>query len=197
MLRIFGYLVFSHVNNGKLAPSAVKCLFLDFAYEFKGYRMWCPDSKKVIHSTDVILNENAMLSSMKESVLYSSGIGDQKDASRKVEIEMKTGTTQGGTADDPSRGVQATEPSSSITDPNQFQVEDDYSIARDCPRKEIKKHVLYVDSDGVVAYAFAIVAEEIIMKKVHTSENPTDMLTKPLLIVKFEHCLDLVGVHNM
>jgi len=35
------------------------------------------------------------------------------------------------------------------------------------------------------------------VKKVHTSENPVDMLTKPLPIAKFEHCLGLVGVHNM
>ena len=32
------------------------------------------------------------------------------------------------------------------------------------------------------------------MKKVHTSENPTDMLNKPLPITKFEHCLDLVSI---
>lgn len=35
---------------------------------------------------------------------------------------------------------------------------------------------------------------EIAVKKVHTSENPADMLTKPLPITKFEHCLNLVGV---
>jgi len=42
-----------------------------------------------------------------------------------------------------------------------------------------------------------IAAWEIVVKKVHTSENPTYMLNKPLRIAKFEHCLDLVGVHNM
>ena len=41
-----------------------------------------------------------------------------------------------------------------------------------------------------------VTAGEIIVRKVHTSENLTDMLTKPLLIAKFEHCLDLVGVHS-
>jgi len=41
-----------------------------------------------------------------------------------------------------------------------------------------------------------IAAGEVTVKKVHTSENPTDMLTKPLPIAKFEHCLDLVGVHS-
>jgi len=42
-----------------------------------------------------------------------------------------------------------------------------------------------------------IVAWEIVVKKVHTSENPVDMLTKPLAIAKLEHCLDLVSVHSM
>jgi len=41
-----------------------------------------------------------------------------------------------------------------------------------------------------------VAAGEIIVRKVHTSENPADMLTKSLLITKFEHCLDLVGVHS-
>ena len=41
-----------------------------------------------------------------------------------------------------------------------------------------------------------VTAGEIVMKKVHTFENPADMLTKPLPIAKFEHCLDLVGVHS-
>lgn len=39
-------------------------------------------------------------------------------------------------------------------------------------------------------------AGEVTVKKVHTSENSTGMLTKPLPLAKFEHCLDLVGIHN-
>jgi len=42
-----------------------------------------------------------------------------------------------------------------------------------------------------------VAAGEIVVRKVHTSENPIDILTKPLPIAKFEHCLDLVGIHNM
>ena len=57
--------------------------------------MWCPDSKKVIQSRDVTFNENAMLSSGKEYVVSSTGISDQEDASRKVEIDVEIGTAQG------------------------------------------------------------------------------------------------------
>ena len=33
--------------------------------------------------------------------------------------------------------------------------------------------------------------------KVHTSENPSDMLTKPLCATKFQHCLDLVNLSSV
>jgi len=48
MLRIFGCPVFAYVNDGKLAPRAIKCTFLGYASESGGYQMWCPDSKKAI-----------------------------------------------------------------------------------------------------------------------------------------------------
>ena len=35
---------------------------------------------------------------------------------------------------------------------------------------------------------------EIDLIKVHTDDNATDMLTKPVTANKFEHCLDLLGV---
>ena len=44
---------------------------------------------------------------------------------------------------------------------------------------------------------YTVVVREIVVRKVHTSENPANMLTKPLLIAKFEHCLDLVGIHDI
>ena len=36
--------------------------------------------------------------------------------------------------------------------------------------------------------------EEVEIVKVHTSENPADMLTKSVPVSKFRHCLDLLGV---
>jgi hypothetical protein len=42
-----------------------------------------------------------------------------------------------------------------------------------------------------------IVAEgKIKVDKIHTDENPADMLTKPLSNIKFKHCLDLIGVRG-
>jgi len=42
-----------------------------------------------------------------------------------------------------------------------------------------------------------IAAWEIVVRKVHTLENPIDMLTKPLPIAMFEHCLDLVDIYSI
>ena len=94
-----------------------------------------------------------MLSSGKESVVSSTGTGDQEDARRKVEIEVEISTTQGGATENSSREVQA------VISSNQSQVEDDYSIARYHPRREIRRLVRYVDSEGLVPYAFTVVEE--------------------------------------
>ncbi|KAG8480197.1 hypothetical protein CXB51_024909 [Gossypium anomalum] len=40
-----------------------------------------------------------------------------------------------------------------------------------------------------------IACGDIVVSKISTHENPADMMTKSLPITKFEHCLDLVGVH--
>uniref|UniRef100_A0A2N9ID98 CCHC-type domain-containing protein n=1 Tax=Fagus sylvatica TaxID=28930 RepID=A0A2N9ID98_FAGSY len=42
-----------------------------------------------------------------------------------------------------------------------------------------------------------IVTGDIVLEKVHTSENAADMLTKPVTIAKFKHCLDLVNVSSL
>uniref|UniRef100_A0A2N9J0X3 CCHC-type domain-containing protein n=1 Tax=Fagus sylvatica TaxID=28930 RepID=A0A2N9J0X3_FAGSY len=42
-----------------------------------------------------------------------------------------------------------------------------------------------------------IVTGDIVLEKVHTSENAADMLTKPVTTTKFKHCLDLVNVSSL
>nr|CAD1824769.1 unnamed protein product [Ananas comosus var. bracteatus] len=37
----------------------------------------------------------------------------------------------------------------------------------------------------------------VIVKKISTKDNPTDILTKSLTIIKFKHCLDLVAVSSI
>ena len=42
-----------------------------------------------------------------------------------------------------------------------------------------------------------IVTRDIVLKKVHTSENAADMLTKLVTTAKFKHCLDLINVCSL
>jgi len=39
--------------------------------------------------------------------------------------------------------------------------------------------------------------EEIVLQKIHTTENLADMLTKVVTRAKFEHCLDLVNIFHI
>jgi hypothetical protein len=39
-----------------------------------------------------------------------------------------------------------------------------------------------------------VATSELLLEKIHTSENAVDMLTKPITADKFKHCLDLTNV---
>ncbi|KAG8485787.1 hypothetical protein CXB51_019138 [Gossypium anomalum] len=54
---------------------------------------------------------------------------------------------------------------------------------------ERPKHIKYHFVRDIIARG------DIVVSKVSTHDNLTDMMAKSLLITKFEHCLDLVGIH--
>nr|GEY09800.1 retrovirus-related Pol polyprotein from transposon TNT 1-94 [Tanacetum cinerariifolium] len=60
-LHVFGFAAYYHVNESKLDPRAKKALFMGITSGIKGYRLWCPETKKTIFSMDVTFNESAML----------------------------------------------------------------------------------------------------------------------------------------
>jgi hypothetical protein len=39
-----------------------------------------------------------------------------------------------------------------------------------------------------------VATSELLLEKIHTSENAANMLTKPVTIHKFKYCLDLINV---
>ena len=41
-----------------------------------------------------------------------------------------------------------------------------------------------------------VASGELLLEKVHTSENAADMLTKTVPAVKFKHCLDLINIFS-
>lgn len=60
-LHVFGSAAYYHVKESKLDPRAKKALFMGITSRIKGYRLWCPETKKTIFSRDVTFNESTML----------------------------------------------------------------------------------------------------------------------------------------
>lgn len=153
-LRIFGCPAYAHVNDGKLAPRAVECIFLSYASASKGYRLWCsdPKSQKLILSRDVTFNEDALLSSGKQSFVSSStSIGNLQSTSKNVEFVLKLAAPN---VDVPSSSTNESniddhpiddDHDDSTTSPIQQQG-DDYSISRDRVRRQIRKPARYTDN---------------------------------------------------
>ena len=63
-LRVFGCEAYAHVPKElrqKLDPKSQKCIFIGYGTEGEmGYRLWNPESHKVIRSSHVIFNESKM-----------------------------------------------------------------------------------------------------------------------------------------
>ena len=130
-LKIFRCLVYAHVDNGKLEPKSVKCIFLGYKYGVKGYKLWCPETKKSIISKDVIFYGTSMI-----QVLASkdSSIEIVQIVDKQVEFET---------------GLVPNSPSTSV--PVQ-----QYYIIRDRERRAIKPPQKYGKADLIV-YASSVV----------------------------------------
>ncbi|MCO5583107.1 hypothetical protein L7F22_037015 [Adiantum nelumboides] len=61
-MRIFGSLAYVHVpahQRHKLEAKALKCIFVGYSSESKGYQLYVPSTQKIIESQDVIFDEYA------------------------------------------------------------------------------------------------------------------------------------------
>ncbi|GJS52670.1 retrotransposon protein, putative, ty1-copia subclass, partial [Tanacetum coccineum] len=86
MLRIFDCVAYSHVNQGKLKPRAIKCIFLRYPDGMKGYRLWRLDNvkPKIIISRDVVFNESLMY---KDTLKGASAADYGKEVEFEVELQ--------------------------------------------------------------------------------------------------------------
>ena len=60
-LKIFGFPTYAHVDNGKLEPRSMKCIFLGYKSGVKGYKLWCPKTNKLVSNRDMIFYETSMI----------------------------------------------------------------------------------------------------------------------------------------
>ncbi|KAG9442249.1 hypothetical protein H6P81_018103 [Aristolochia fimbriata] len=144
-LKVFGCTAYMHVNEGKLEPRAKKCIFLGYATGVKGYRLWCsdPKSQRFFISRDVTFDESILLNVNKESTI-SFGTREEPESSKKVVCEVCSQEVAQDTTEEEDGG--SSEP---------IVETENYSIARDRPRREIQKPNRYSDAD-LVAYALSV-----------------------------------------
>ncbi|KAG8496701.1 hypothetical protein CXB51_007821 [Gossypium anomalum] len=136
-LKIFGCPAYAHVDNGKLEPRSIKCVFLGYKAGVKGYKLWCPENRKVVISKDVVFDETAMIPNL--SLKDSSNKENQK----QVEHQINTEST----------------PQAITKIKNRVASSPQYSIAKNRTRREIKPPKKYAEAD-LVAYALNV-AEDI------------------------------------
>lgn len=79
-LKIFGCPAYVHVNNGKLEPWSIKCIFLGFKLGIKGYKLYHPEDWKIIFNRDVIFDESSLLKISKS---------DQVPNDEKIQIQVQ------------------------------------------------------------------------------------------------------------
>nr|GEV86095.1 retrovirus-related Pol polyprotein from transposon TNT 1-94 [Tanacetum cinerariifolium] len=137
-LRVFGCPIYVHVNEGKLVPRAVKCIFLGYGFGVKGYRVWCPDPKycKIIHSRDVTFNEDVIINSGKDFVPPHNV--DNNHIERKVEFEFDV---ENRTHTQPlfnDEHIETQDDGNMPTSP-QSQPQTEYILARDHERRQVKR----------------------------------------------------------
>ena len=136
-LKIFRCPAYAHVDNGKLELRSIKCIFLGYKAGVKGYKLWCPENRKVVISRDVVFDETAMLPNL--SLKDSSNKENQKQVKHQINTES---TPQARTKIE-----------------NRVASSPQYSIAKNRTRREIKPPKKYAEAD-LVAYALNV-AEDI------------------------------------
>jgi hypothetical protein len=83
-LKVFGCDAYVHVpkeNRSKLDKIVEKCIFIGYKDGLKGYKLWNPETKKVVYSRDVVFRE--MKDVVKQEFLPS------KEEPEKIEFDLK------------------------------------------------------------------------------------------------------------
>ncbi|KAG8497140.1 hypothetical protein CXB51_008403 [Gossypium anomalum] len=89
-LKMFRCPAYAHVDNGKLESRSIKFVFLGYKAGVKGYKLWCPENRKVVISRNVVFDETAMLPnlSLKDSSNKENQKREIKPLKKYVEADL-------------------------------------------------------------------------------------------------------------
>jgi len=82
-LRVFGCDAYVHVpkeKRSKLDNKAEKCIFIGYKDGVKGYKLWNPETKKIVYSRDVVFREVKDVTNQEFSPM--------QDEPEKIELEL-------------------------------------------------------------------------------------------------------------
>ncbi|KAM1596712.1 hypothetical protein ACFX1Z_031688 [Malus domestica] len=155
-IRIFGSPAFFQVTENKLDPRAKKANFLGFSSGVKGYRLWCPEMKKLVISRDVTFDEESMYKDSEKNVKDVQQVELEKVASStsnpiSADVEATTSEEVGDQED-----VEEVELEDSIQ--VEEQVSPQESIAKNRGKRQITKPPRYSD---FVAFTLPIIIDDI------------------------------------
>jgi hypothetical protein len=82
-LKVFGCTAYAHIDNEKLEPRVVKCLFLGYGSGIKGYKLWNPETGKTFMSRSVVFNESVMFTNS----LPSEHVPEKELQRMRIQVE--------------------------------------------------------------------------------------------------------------
>ena len=151
-LHVFGSTAYYHVKESKLDPRAKKALFMGITGGVKGYRLWCPDTRKIVFSRDVTFDESTMMKN-------EDSQKDDKTSSTLQQVEFEK------VNDDPANIERTND--EEVSTQELLQQQD--SIAYRRPRREIRKPARF---DDIVAYALPITDDDVPSTYTEVISNP-------------------------
>ena len=157
-LHVFGSTAYYYVKKSKLDPRAKKALFMGITGGVKGYRLWCPVTKKIIFSRNVTFDESVMLK-QKDSQ------EDDKTSSTLQQVEFEKVKADPAGVDEMDSGSPSTENDEEVLTQEPSQQQELIAYRRS--HTEICRPARFVD---MVAYAFSTI-ELSIGGPTHDSSN--------------------------
>uniref|UniRef100_A0A803QR25 Reverse transcriptase Ty1/copia-type domain-containing protein n=1 Tax=Cannabis sativa TaxID=3483 RepID=A0A803QR25_CANSA len=152
-LRTFGCIAYAHIEQDKLEPRGINCVFLGYPEGVKSYKLWSIESgnhKKFFISRDVVFEEDEVC---KDTLELSSNIGPKKNDSIQFEVELEKSLT-------PGNREMSTETATKI----EFEVEEDGE--ENIAIKDLKLEQM----DVKTAFLHGEFDEEILMKQLEGFE---------------------------